>query len=287
MNIAISTGTFYHVPFHKTLEMIKKSGFDYIELLPYWEGGDSWAMGQHLKNISPKESLKIIKECGLKISSLHDGGGVIEVGKNSIVAKSTFEFLEYGENDIPCIVFHVPHKKTDDIKWYDAYRVIVGDDLRAIKNKIICIENLPNFDGFAALSSEPCDLLEFSKENEIYITIDTTHYAEMGIDIIEAAKILKERVRTVHLSDYLAPKRHVFVGEGILDLRGFINQLDISRLHAVTIECDIEYHEDDTTKTVERLTNALNYTKSIISIPPYHVTKICLCKKLHKKLQEI
>ena len=91
MNIAISTGTFYSIPFINALDVIKKSGFEYIELLQYWKGGDSWEVGQHLKNVSPKETLKMVKESGLKISSLHDGGGVIEDGKESVIAKSTYE----------------------------------------------------------------------------------------------------------------------------------------------------------------------------------------------------
>jgi len=86
----------------------------------------------------------------------------------------------------------------------------------------------------------------------------------MGTDIIEAAITLKERVRTVHLSDYLHPKRHVFLGEGILDFRGFMDHLDLSKLHAVTIECDIEYKENDVGETIRRLKDALNYVKRII-----------------------
>ena len=266
MNIAISTGTFFSVPFSVTLEIIKKSGFEYIELLQYWKGGDSWEMAQHLESITPRETLKIIKESGLKISSLHDGGGVIEDGRESIIAKSTFEFLEYGADDIPCVVFHVPHKKTDDKTWRNTYRENAGNDLRAIKNKIICVENMPDFEGFETLSSKPSDLLDFASAFDIYINIDTTHYAEMGIDIVDAAKILKERVRTVHISDYLFPKRHVYVGEGVLDFSSFLNTLDLSLLHAITIECDIEYFEDDSGKTIERLTNAMNYIRSLVFV---------------------
>lgn len=264
MNFAISTGTFFNTPFVKTLDIIRKSGFEHIELLEYWKGGDSWEMGQHLKDITPKETLKIIKESGLKISSLHDGGGVIEDGKESVVAKSTYEFLEHGNSDIPCIVFHVPHKKTDDKSWRETYRSVAGNDLQAIKNKIICIENMPGFKDFTVLLSEPSDLFNFTVEYNIHINIDTTHYAQMNVNLIEAAKILKERVRTIHISDYLNPKSHVYLGKGTLDLAGFINSLDTSLLHAITIECDIEYCEYDTGKTIWLLENALNYVKSIL-----------------------
>jgi len=264
MNIAISTGTFYKVPFINTLDMIKRSGFDYIELLQYWKGGDSWEMAQHLESITPKETLNIIKESGLKISSLHDGGGVIETGKESVIAKSTYEFLEYGIDDIPCIVFHMPHRNTDDKNWKETYKSIAGRDLSSIREVIVCIENMPSFEGFEAISSDPFELLDFASMYGLYINIDTTHYAQMGIDIIEAAKILKERVRTVHLSDYLSPKSHIYLGEGTLSLNSFIKNLDTSLLHAVTIECDVEYNESNIDKTIERLSNVLSIVKRMV-----------------------
>jgi len=264
MNIAISTGTFFNVPFRKALDAIKRSGFEYIELLQYWKGGDSWEMAQHLESIAPKETLKIIKESGLKISSLHDGGGVIEAGKESVIAKSTYEFIEYGNDDIPCIVFHVPHKKTDDKRWRDTYKSIAGSELGAIKNKIVCIENMPAFEGFEAISSEPNDLFDFAITYGIYVNIDTTHYAQMGVDIVEAANVLKELVRTVHLSDYLYQRNHVYLGDGVLDLTRFINQLDTSLLHAVTIECDVDYDENNIDHTLARLANVLNIVRRMV-----------------------
>jgi len=126
MNIAVSTGTFYSVPFSKALEAIYASGFRYIELLQYWKGGDNWEMAQHLKGIAQKEALKIIKESGLEISTLHDSGGVIEDGSESVISRSTYEYLEHGGDDIPCVVFHVPHKKTENEHWRNSYLPIAG-----------------------------------------------------------------------------------------------------------------------------------------------------------------
>jgi len=264
MNIAISTGTFYKVPFYKVLELIKKAGFEYIELLQHWQGGSNWEVAQHLKRISPKETLKLIRESGLKISSLHDGGGVIEEGKESVVAKSTYEFLEFGNDEIPCIVFHVPHKKTNDKSWANVYRSFAGKCLNTFKNQIICIENMPEFNGYETISSEPYDLLKFTTEYDIYINFDSTHYAQMDINIVDAAQILRDRVRTVHLSDYKNPNTHVYPGEGDLNLSGMLKQLNKNALHAITIECSIEYNEKETAKTIDRLKKVLCYVKHII-----------------------
>ena len=263
MNIAISTGTFYQVPFVQTLEVIRRAGVSHIELLAHWQGNNGWEMAQHLKGIPPKDVLKMIRESGLKISSLHDGGGVIEAGKASLIAESTLEYLAHGGDDIPCLVFHLAHKKTEDHAWRDSYRATAGQDLRAIKGKLVCVENLPTLPGFVALSSEPADLLAFAEENDIYINLDTTHYAQMDRDIVEATETLKSRVRTVHLSDYLAPHRHLYVGEGVLDLRGCLNRLDLPALHAITLECDIAY-DANLTKTVDRIKRAVDYVEEIV-----------------------
>ncbi len=120
-----------------------------------------------------------------------------------------------------------------------------------------------NFEGYIVPLLNPIEMLKFTTENNIYINIDTTHYAQIGIDISEAAQILRERVKTVHLSDFSYPKAHVFVGEGTLDLKSFINHLDITKLHAATLECNIEYYEDDNQKTIERLVNARSFIQSI------------------------
>jgi sugar phosphate isomerase/epimerase len=117
MKLSIASATFYNIPFKETLEIIKKAGFEYIELDIYWKGGDNWEAGQHLKNLKPRDVLKMVKESGLKISSLHDIGGVVYSDNDSLISLDTYEYLEYGVDDIPCVVFHTPHKKTGDIGW--------------------------------------------------------------------------------------------------------------------------------------------------------------------------
>jgi len=51
----------------------------------------------------------------------------------------------------------------------------------------------------------------------------------------------------------------------VLDFRNFLNTLDLSLLHAIPIECDIEYSKDDPGKTVERVSNAMEYIRSMIN----------------------
>jgi len=258
MHLSISTGTFYMVPFAKTLELIRRAGFEYIELLQYWKGG-RWEMGQHLRGIPPAEALKMAEDSGLRISSLHDGGGIVEEAVPSVISRSTYEYMQYGK--IPCVVFHPPMKYTGDQADYLAR---AARDLKQLRElAVVCVENLFPVEGLSTSLLDPSDMLAFVTEHDIFTTIDTTHCAQTGLDLAHTAKILRERVRTVHLSDYTHPQSHVFVGEGTLDLRGFIRALDHGGSHALTLECDVKYHEYDEEKTVEQLKQALAYMQDI------------------------
>lgn len=265
MNISIATATFFYIPFKETLNLIKMAGFEYIELDIYWKGGENWAAGQHLNNIKPREVLKMVKESGLKISSLHDIGGVIYEDSGSLITSDTYEYLEYGGDDIPCIVFHTPHKKTNDVDWWEKYKKKASADLQALRSKfLICIENMIYFDGYQVPLVNPTDMLAFTIENKIFINIDTTHYAEVGVDIVQAANILKDCVKGIHLSDFKDGKNHLYIGEGDLDLKGFFNNLCLDNLHTITIECNIPYEYSNPNIAIQSMKQAQDYLKSII-----------------------
>ncbi len=265
MNISIATATFYNIPFTEALDLIRMAGFDSIELDTYWTGGDNWEVTQHLKNIRPREVLKIIRESGLRINSLHDMGGVIFKDTDTVISRDTFEYLEFGGEDIPCIVFHAPHKKTEDKNWWSGYSSKAANDLKALKDKfLVCIENIQNFPGYQTSLIDPHEMLDFVKENGLFINMDTTHYAQCGIDIVTAAKDCREYVKGVHFSDYKDGKRHLFPGEGVLDLKGFINALKLDSLHTLTLECNIPYEAGNPDVAVKGMKKARSYVQELI-----------------------
>lgn len=87
---------------------------------------------------------------------------------------------------------------------------------------------------------------DFVNEADIFVNIDTTHYGQCNIDLKHAATILKDRVKTIHISDYMDGKAHLYIGDGELDFLTFAQELNGQSLHAVTIECGIPHnsHED-------------------------------------------
>lgn len=265
MNISIATATFYNIPFKEALQLIKAAGFESIELDTYWTGGDNWEVTQHLKNIRPKEVIKMVKDCGLRINSLHDMGGVIFDDAGTVISADTYEYLEYGGEDIPCLVFHAPHKKTEDNTWWSRYSGKAAQDLKELKDRyIVCIENIQNFKGYQTSLIDPSEMLSFVKANGLYINMDTTHYAQCGIDIVSVAKESRDYVKGLHFSDYKDGKRHLFPGEGELNLQGFIASLDLDAIHAFTLECNIPYEKNCPGVAIDGMTRARKYVQSLI-----------------------
>jgi sugar phosphate isomerase/epimerase len=263
MLISMATANFYNIPFSKALHIIKKAGFDSIELDGYWHGGDNWETAQHLKNLNPKDIIQMVMDNGLEIASFHDMGGVIEQGIDSVISTCTYEYLKY--YDFPCIVFHTPCIRNAFAYRWNEYKRTLITDLQAIaKNRIVCIENMKDFVGYFVPILSPSELLEFAKETGISVTIDTTHLAQCNIDIAPAAAMLNSVVKTIHLSDYHDGQAHVFIGEGDLNLVSFYKELDLSKLYMTTIECNIPYETDDEQFSIEKCRHLKEYVQNLI-----------------------
>ena len=241
MQISISTANLYFKPFEKVLELIAKAGYENIELDLYWQY-KHLAMAQHLREIHPQTAANMIARAGLRVSSIHDGGGVLE-DKNSCngyispLLNETLDALGYAPD---CLVFHTPQIEGEkDLVWSQqiAEWIVTPLDQYRKTCQFVTLENLPHFDGFYVPMINPEELMTFVLQNDLYVTLDTTHYAQDNLDLLAAAKILGPRMKTTHLSDYLAGKTHVFIGEGSIDLMGYFAEIKNFDLHAVTIEC--------------------------------------------------
>jgi len=209
----------------------------------YWER-KSWAMAQHLKNVSPREVVHCVAQAGLKVSSIHDGGGVLENNRSiqGYINPTLDEYLNHLGYPPDCLVFHTPHiEGKQDQKWWERTSEQIANVLEAYKRyaSTITIENMPEFEGYTVAITTPQALNEYGLSHALGVTLDTTHCALGKIDIVEAAQILRETVRTIHLSDFRSDAPHTFIGEGDLNLPGFFSTLDLSRLKAITLECGL------------------------------------------------
>ncbi len=200
--------------------------------------GDGSASERH----SPQTVINLVSDKGLKISNIHDGGGVIEQDRQSAIDTVLDEYLSILDTDLECLVFHPPHKKTDDgAKWWSRYQRDYRNEIKRLADKYtICIENIPEFKDYYVPLITPENLYEFCIDNNVFVDIDTTHYAQLDINIIKALQILGNRTKSVHISDYRINEPHVFPGEGVLDLKGFLRNLQEYDVKVITLECTLD-----------------------------------------------
>lgn len=249
MNIAIATANLYYLPFEQALDIIAGAGYTHVELALYWSRGP-WAMAQHLKGLQASQAARMISRAGLQVACIHDGGGVLEEAHSSAGYINPFlrEYLDALGYAPRCIAMHTPHVFGDlDDAWWPG---LLPEIVRALDEYRACcasltIENMPPIDGYCVPLTEPESLGAFCAAHDLGVTLDTSHYAQMGMDTVAVARTLRDRVRSVHLSDYLEGKPHAFVGTGRLDLKGVLSSLDAAALHAITLECSVGFpHED-------------------------------------------
>ena len=108
----------------------------------------------------------------------------------------------------------------------------------------------------------PEDLTAFSK-----VTLDTSHCAVDGHDILEAVQTLNSRIVHVHLSDNQGARRddHAPPGQGILPLKPFIRQLaQIGFTGAISLEMDLRPAAGDRAKAVKVLKAARKYCEDAL-----------------------
>jgi sugar phosphate isomerase/epimerase len=248
MQLSVATANLYTWPFEQVLEIIAEAGFQNIELDLFWARKD-WAIAQHLKDVPVEQAIRLVGQSGLRISSIHDGGGLLEDEHSTFgyVNPAIDQYLDALGYAPDCLVFHTPHiEGHPGDEWWQRTSGLIVHALEKYRKacKFVTLENMPPIDGFFVPMLTPEELFTFVAGNGLDITLDTTHYAQIGIDIVEAARKLKPYVKTIHLSDFKAGKAHVFIGEGELDFSGFLAEIDKHSLNAVTLECSLSSLDD-------------------------------------------
>ncbi|NLV75181.1 MAG: sugar phosphate isomerase/epimerase [Chloroflexi bacterium] len=239
MFIVAATANYYQLPFERALSVIAGAGMQEAEMALYWRGGD-WAMAQHLEGYSPRAIASALNTAGIQLACVHDGGGVLDRPDriDGYINPSLAPLLDALGYAPAYIVLHTPHVRGEQPPgWWDAIAGEVAMAAHALEagGAQVTIENTPPFEGFAVPLTLPEQLADFTAVHGLGITLDTSHYAQMGIALNDAAEILGGRIRSVHLSDYTPGAPHSFLGYGELDLKGLLGQLASPNL-VVTIE---------------------------------------------------
>jgi sugar phosphate isomerase/epimerase len=243
MKLSVATANLYLQPFEQVLEIIAEAGFQNIELDMFWEG-KKWGMAQHLRDVPVKQVIQLVERSGLKISSIHDGGGVLEHrhSTNGFINPDLDRYLSEMDYAPECLVFHTPHiEGSPGNGWWEKISEEIVRSLEKYQKacSFVTIENMPLLDGYFVPLITPDELNAFVAKNGLGVTMDTTHYAQIDIDIVEAARKLSGNIKTIHLSDFKAGRTHVFIGVGELDFSGLFDVIDKGSLCAITLECSL------------------------------------------------
>jgi sugar phosphate isomerase/epimerase len=269
MHISFATANLFFIPFPQVVEIIAQAGFQSIELDLHWQGGE-WEMAQHLKGVAPRQAVQWIHQAGLKVTSIHDGGGMLENNYSikGFLNPSLDHYLDQLGYAPELIAFHTPHIPNEKLLSPDPkgmtlqpcgvelemneseawQRWILGEILQPLETyrsqaAFITIENIPPLPGYTLPLTQPLALKSFTANHGLGITLDTTHYAQMGQDLLEAAQILNGNIRSIHLSDFKAGRTHVFIGDGDLSLAEFFRSLETGTLNSIVLECSLSSND--------------------------------------------
>ncbi len=233
-------------------------------------------MAQHLKGLEVRQVVDMISHFGLKVSSIHDTGGVVNNAHSiqGFVNPQLEEYVDQLGYAPGCIVFHTPHIEGPyNQTWWQTVsdEIVQAAESYRSSETSVTIENMPFFDGYYVPLTTPQELLGFVSKNELGVTLDTTHYAQIGVDVVQAACVLQKKIKTIHLSDFADGKTHVFIGDGELDFTSLFRVLGPATLHSITLECSVGFLGENTldmmqTEMVDRLKTAMSRLQSWIKV---------------------
>ena len=130
------------------------------------------------------------------------------------------------------VPFHSRHGREIE-RWIRTGGLARLQDRTPVK---ICVENFPN--PFAWLPNRL-----FARRNTLsawpqihsFLTLDTTHWATHGIELLRAYRAGGDRIRHIHLSNYTNRRQHQLPQTGELDLEGFMKRLTRDNFGGVMI----------------------------------------------------
>lgn len=240
MITSVATATYYFLPFEQTLEIIAGAGFQTIELDLYWNKGP-WGMAAHLKDYRPREIARRVEACGLRVATIHDGGGMLDArqygGYLHPDLRETVEALGYAPG---AVIFHPPCRAgAENQRWWQARAPKIARQIKAFAgpDTLVAMENLTPQEGYYVPICTPRELLDFVARYEVGANLDVTHCAQIGVDFLQAARALGPHLAALHLSDFANGRPHVFLGDGGLNFPAFFRQVDLSGVRFLTLEC--------------------------------------------------
>jgi sugar phosphate isomerase/epimerase len=232
-----STGPFFMFSLDETFELLAEAGFDGAELM----------ITQDRLSQDPHRMAAVARRYGLPVPAIHGPFllatwlvfGTDPKGK----LDRCVEFAEMA--GISTIVIHPPYR------WQMAYAGWLDERIAEVHEKLgitIAVENMfPVWMNGRALQFQngiqPHELARYP-----YLTLDLSHLAVAGIDILDAYEHLRDQTVHVHVSNNAGRGRdtHAGLDDGVLPVPAFLERLVSSGFPgAVTLELDVRPWAED------------------------------------------
>lgn len=237
--VVFSTGSLHFMDISQTFELVAEAGFDGVEVLC----DHRWATRD------PQYLQKMIERYQLPILALHVPypdrlPGWYNPRDRVGHITQTIELAETLNTEV--IVAHIPTMahfaflktpgmRTFKLAWATPFRSVAKwmreqlPTAQANTSVKIAFENNPSvakfFDKRINGTMKAWAGVEGWAKSHQWLTLDTTHWATMGVQPLEAYAVARGKLGHVHLSNYNRGKQHRLPHEGELDLGAFLRQL--------------------------------------------------------------
>lgn len=226
-----STGPFYMAPLTSAFDAIAKAGFDGVEVMVTTE-----------RETQDAARLRAMSETsGLAIDAIHAPfllltRGVFTTNPLEKIKRSTALAQEAGA---PLVVVHPAYR------WQTSYATWLENEVGAFsggEQTTVAVENMfPVWVRGRGLPFHRSMGIEDMKKFPS-ITLDTSHAAVTGIDVMTAFDALADRIAHVHLSNNLGTGRdtHSPLANGVLPIAALLRRMAAAGFTgSITLEMDV------------------------------------------------
>jgi len=246
MKLGLSTITFRGIPLEKALKMVKKLGFDYVDIA----GIPGWAPHLDFPSMTDADVqslLETLERLKLKVASFNVGANIASLTDSEKSVKFIQSAIRVASKvSVPIITAGVGFRGGDR-----------GLSVRNIKklikfgeeNGVMFTLELPHLGTLAEKWKDA--LFYLSEVPEALITLDTSHFHISGGTLRDLEPFV-DRIKHIHLRDAKGSEISYIPGEGEFDFEGFFKVVK-SKYSGVYV-LELEVHEasiDVLTKNVE------------------------------------
>jgi len=271
MELILSTGSIRGVEASSLFTIAQAAGFEGLEYVV--TPAHTAAHVNELKAIAART--------GLHIRSVHAPYMPVPGWGDQIQAlKLTVELADHlGARSV---TFHPPQRVIQDVD-FARWIVATSDFQRDVGNSRVAVsmENMPkvrSWRGFRVpFATSPFryqnrdELWELLERHNLFMTFDTTHFGTTGESLGGCFAQFRERVRTIHLSNFRSRdfEEHTPLHDGDLDLGGFLRRVKSTGYDGlVTLEVRPQSFEQDPAGPGEALRRSVEWFRKAVG--PLH-----------------